>query len=160
MKKTLISIFFALILLTACGNPIKDDLLSYINDDFTPLAYLELETMNAFDSVTGANYTDDETTYYTLIDEVVPKYSEFIDKLEAIMPDTNEVSKLHEQYIDAANLQHSAFLTILDALEKGDPGLITEANEKLDEARKRIRAYEQNLKKLANENNVEIDMNE
>ncbi|MED3574667.1 hypothetical protein [Cytobacillus praedii] len=160
MKKILISLFSVLILLTACSNPIQDDLLSYINDDITPLADLELEAMNAFDNVTGANYTDDETTYNTLIDEVVPIYSEFIDELETIMPDTDEVSKLHEQYIDAANLQHSAFVNILDALEIGDTELITEANQKLAEARQEIRTYEQNIKKLAEENNVELDMNE
>lgn len=157
MKKILISLFSVLFLLTACGNPVQDDLLSYINDDIQPLADLEIEAMEAYDSVTGANYTDDDTTYNTLVDEVIPKYSELIDELEAIMPETDEVSKLHDQYIDAANIQHSAFVTILDALEKGDTGLITEANEKLAEARKGIRAYQQNLKKLAKENNVELD---
>ncbi|MDZ5471331.1 hypothetical protein SM124_06180 [Bacillus sp. 31A1R] len=158
MKKVLFGLFTCLVILTGCfGNPVQDDLLNYINEEIQPLADLETKAMDAYDSVTGANYTDDQTTYNTIKDEVVPTYRDFIDKLEAIKPETEEVSKLHEQYIDAANMQHSAFIIILDALEKADTGLITEANDKLAEARKGIRSYQKDLEKLAEENNVEFE---
>jgi len=147
-----------LLLLAGCGkDPVQEDLLNYVNEDLPAVAELETDAMNAYDSVTGSNYTDDLTTYNTIVEEVIPTYNEFIKELEAISVETDEVSKVHEQYIDVANLQSSAFVNITDALKKGDMGLIADANDQLTEARKGMREYKSDLKKLAKEHDVTLE---
>jgi hypothetical protein len=95
--------------------------------------------------------------YYTIFDEVIPKYGDFIDDLENIEVKTDELNEIHELYIEAANLQNSAFLTIITALEEQDSEKINEANGKLTDARKMIRDYQKKLAALAEENDVEIE---
>jgi hypothetical protein len=73
--------------------------------------------------------------------------------------ETDELRKIHEDYIEAANIQASAFLTIVTALENQDSGLINEANEKLNTARKMMRDYQNDVKKLAKEHDVKLEKN-
>lgn len=160
MKKltlSLISIFAFAILLTGCfSNPIQEDLLSYINDEIAPISAEEAKIVANYDSVTGQNYTDDETTYKMLMDNVIPAYNELSDKILKIQPKTPEVRELHDLFIKLSGIQKSAFVGIADAIEKQDLGLVNEANAKLDEANKLARDYQMKLQDMAKEYNIEL----
>jgi hypothetical protein len=47
--------------------------------------------------------------------------------LEAVEISTDELRKIHEDYIEATNIQASAFLLIVTAIENQNSGLINEA---------------------------------
>ena len=140
------------------SNPIRDELLTYVNVELPKIADLETSAVNSYSSVTGSNYKDDETTYKAVRDDVLPKYKEFRDKLEAISIKlkTTEVRKLNESYIDAANTQLSAFSILLAAIDKQDLTLISQANEKLDKGRKLMRVTLNEFSVLAEKNKVEF----
>ncbi|PUB11706.1 hypothetical protein [Paenisporosarcina sp. OV554] len=159
MKFKVLVVFGLLIsLLAGCGsNPIEEDLLTYMNESLPSLSEQEFEAVALYDSVSGPNYTDDETMYYTILYEVIPKYRVFIDNLEKIEIETEELTKIHEIYIEAVNIQNSGFLTILTAIEEQDSEKINEANAKLTEARTMIRDYQNKLDALAEENDVKIE---
>ncbi|MDT2047109.1 hypothetical protein CHN50_01640 [Priestia aryabhattai] len=162
MKKKLLLLFTPLLLLlSACLNdPVQDDLLNYSNNEIPKVSEIEIQAVEAYDSVSGANYTDDFTMYNTLVDDVIPQYREFIEELEKIEVETDELRALHEDYIKAANTQYNAFAKIVSALEKQDPELIVEANVMLDEARKGMRQYASDIKKLAKEHKVTFEKEE
>ena len=84
--------------------------------------------------------------YDTMTSEVIPTYRKFVDELENIDVETDDLRKVHEGYIKAANTQYNAFIKIVSALEKQDRNLIAEANAMLDEARKGIRDYNAAIK--------------
>ncbi|WNB92535.1 hypothetical protein [Bacillus sp. NEB1478] len=159
MKKYLLaSILFLVFILSGCGDdPVQEDLLHYVNKEAPKLAKEEGKAVGAYSSVTGTNYTDDLTMYNVLLDEVIPQYNEFIDDLESVDVKTDELRKIHENYIEAANIQASAFLTLVTALENQDSALVNEANEKLNTARTMLRDYQQDIKKLAKEHDVELN---
>jgi hypothetical protein len=159
MKFKILVVFGLMIsLLAGCGsNPVEEDLLTYMNESLPSLSEQELEAVALYDSVSGPNYTDDETMYYTILDEVIPKYRVFIDNLENVEIETEELTKIHEIYIEAVNIQNSGFLTILTAIEEQDSEKINEANAKLTEARTMIRDYQNKLDALAEENDVIIE---
>lgn len=136
---------------------VKEDLLTYMNESLTPLAEQEGEVIALYDSVTGANYTDDETTYNTIADEIMPKYQVFIKDLEEVEVETEEVTNIHEIYIKAVNIQQSGFVTMLSALEEQDLEKMNEANAKLAEARTMSRDYLNKLQSLAKENDVVLE---
>ena len=157
MKK-LLFLLTSTLFLAACGsNPVQDDLINYINEETAPLFETESEIIGAYESVTGDNYTDDNALYDVLENTIIPMYSDFIDDIEQITPETEEVRALHEEYIEASNLQYNAMLKILSALENQDYALISEANEMLSEGRSMMRQYTNDLESLAEENNVEFE---
>lgn len=143
---------------SSCSNQVSDDLLDYINKQLPKVADNESKAVESYESVSGENYTDDESMYYEIRDEVVPVYRKFIDQLELISEEleTEEVQKVHEKYIEAANVQYAAFMLILSALDHQDYNEMAEANEKLDKGRKLMREYKSDLKKICKENNVDL----
>ncbi|OZB98058.1 hypothetical protein [Paenibacillus sp. XY044] len=163
MKKLmfLISAFLIFSVLTGCSNtdPVAEELISYINEQMTPLGKEEQELLNAYESVTGENYKDDETTHKVLVEEVIPGYNEYIGKIEAIKIESKELREVHEIYIDGLNLQISAITSIAIALEQQDGEAIVEANEKLSEARKMMREFQTKLKELTKEHKIKIENN-
>ena len=143
-------------LLSACSNPVQDEILSYVNDELPAIAKAEEDIIAKYSNVTGANYTDDATLYDALTNEIIPLYSDFIDKLEAIRISDKELQSIHESYIEAAKQQHKALKIMVTALENQDLTLIEEANGLLEKSQKEINVFEVNLQKYAEENNVEI----
>ena len=139
---------------TRIPNPVQQDLLEYLNAELREIANLEEEALERYGSVTGDNHTDDETLIVTLADEVVPKYMQFIDKLEAIMPETEQVAIIHEICVEAANTQMSGFLTVLAAIDRQDSALAVDAAEKLSRERRLVRDFLRAASSLANERDV------
>ncbi|MCB5239007.1 hypothetical protein AB1L07_26460 [Niallia alba] len=159
MKKV-INIFLIpfLLLFTACSaDPVKEDLVQYINEDMKTAFELEVKAVSAYDSVSGINYSDDWTMYDTIQTTVIPNYNEFIKELNRVKVETEELREIHEIYIEGADIQYNAFVKILTALETQDIALVEEANSMLEEARKLIRQYINELEKLAKEHEVEWD---
>lgn len=158
MKKYFMTgILFLVFILSGCGDPAQDDLLDYVNEQMPTLADDETEIVGKYAAVTGMNYTDDQTLYETLKGEIIPEYNQFIKDLEAVEIETDELRKIHEDYIEATNIQASAFLLIVTAIENQDSAMINEANQKLNTARKMMRDYNNDVKKLAKEHDVKLE---
>ncbi|MFJ8266681.1 hypothetical protein [Peribacillus asahii] len=160
MRKILFRYFFLLIsvFLVGCGSdPVQEDLLNYVNKELKQAGELENTALDAYDSVTGQNYKDDQTMYDVISLTVIPTYRDFITELEDVKAETEEVRKLHEQYIEAANIQQDAFNLILTALENQSHEKMSEANAKLAEARKILRDYNKGIEDLAKEHDVELN---
>ncbi|MGJ7922376.1 hypothetical protein [Neobacillus sp. LXY-4] len=149
--------FSALFLLTGCFNdPVQNDLLNYVNKEMTPAYELENKAVLAYESVTGANFLNDQALYDALQMEVIPNYQKFLKEIKSVKIETDELKEIHKLYISGAETQYKAFTTILEALETQDPKLIEEANDLLNQGKKQINDYLNKLDKLADEHNVEL----
>ncbi|WP_428910937.1 hypothetical protein [Niallia sp. Krafla_26] len=156
-KWLLVPVLFLAFILSGCfSDPVQEDLLVYLNEDLAEISHLENEAISAYESVTGANYTDDYILYETMLLDVIPTYRDFLNELEAITVKTDEIREAHEMYIEAVNLQNDAFIKIVTALEEYDRGKIEEANQMLSDARKLIRDYNYKIESLAEKHNVEL----
>ncbi|WP_137790909.1 hypothetical protein [Bacillus sp. E(2018)] len=150
-------LMFIFILSGCSDDPVQEDLLHYVNEEMPDLADEETKVVGKYEAVTGVNYTDDYTLYDALKLEIIPEYNAFIQKLEAVETKTDELRKLHEDFIEATNLQASAFLLIVTAIENQDSSTINEANEKLNTARKMMRDYQNDVEKLAKKHDVKLE---
>ncbi|WHY86890.1 hypothetical protein QNH39_03170 [Neobacillus novalis] len=160
MKKALAAIVFPMIfLLAGClgGDPVKDDLLNYVNKEMKQAVKLEAAAISAYEGVAGANYQDDQTMYDALTKVVIPNYNEFIKELDSVSIETDEVKEIHEIFITGADIQFKAFGKVKQALEDQDAALIEEANDMFADARKQIRDYKSKLDKLAKKHEVKIE---
>lgn len=156
MKKLLCFLaILSLLALSACSaDPVQEDLMTYVNEDLMGIFELEAEAVDSYSSVSGNNYTDDWTMYETMDAVTIPAYTEFIEKLESIRPETKEVRAVHEIYIDASNTQFRSMKMILIALELQSYDKILEANELLDEGRTKLRQFQDELEELMEEHEV------
>lgn len=152
--KIMLLMMSIMVILAGCSDPVEEDLLSYINDDMNPLSELEEEIIQDYESVTGANYTNDYELYDKINDVILPKYQDFIAQIEDVKPETTEVSELHELFIDAHTNQYNAMMKILIGIETQDDNVILEANQMLDESRKGLRNFSNKVKALVNEKNL------
>ncbi|WP_226002755.1 hypothetical protein [Paenibacillus sp. BJ-4] len=160
MKKfsVLMLVLFCFSILAACStDPVKKDLITYVNDGMLPLAQEEKTVTDKYTAATGNNYTDDVTLYNTLKDDIIPEYTKYVDKVEAVKTETPEVRAVHETYIKAVNTQKDALIMMLDALEKQDMGLVSEGNTKLTEGRKLLRDFNEQVNTLAKEHDVTLN---
>ena len=135
------------------GSAVEEDLTEYINEDLKEVKVLH----NTLDELyEAARESDSDYEFYEMLDEVViPKSRELIDKAEAVEVETEEVRLLHEKYLSALNTQDQAFTLILAAIENDDYATLTQANEKLDEARRLYREYKAELEALMDEHGLE-----
>lgn len=158
VKRMLAAVVFGLLLVLAgCGGPVQDDILNYVNEELKTAQTLEDKAVSAYEGVAGVNYTDDQTMYDALVNEVIPNYTDLLSELESVKIETDELKEIHEIYLSGAKLQYSAFEKIIEAIEKQDAGIIDEANQLLEEGRLQIEDYNDKLDKLAKEHNVEIE---
>ena len=125
MKKILIVCLIMSLLiisLSACaGDPVQKDLMNFLNVEVEPFMALEAEALDAWNANTGNNYKDDPTLYSVLNETVIPKYGEFISKLEAIKPETPEVQKIQGILLEAAKLQYEGFKICKEAIDNRIP---------------------------------------
>ncbi|BDH60648.1 hypothetical protein MTP04_07780 [Lysinibacillus sp. PLM2] len=160
MKKILGSLFSLafVFVLFGCGNPVTEELLSYVNEDLVPLAEKETEILEEYASVTGENYTDDETTYYHISDVILPLYTDFIEDIEALKFESTEIRDVHELFIQAHNTQYNGIVQVMSAIENQDYDMMIQANEKLEEGRTGLRDYQYELQDLAKKYDVQLEM--
>jgi hypothetical protein len=159
MMNKLVTLFvFLLLVLAGCSNPIKDDLLNYINVELPEIAQYENDTIATWDSVSGDNYTDDYTMYEALTEIIIPTYREFVNGIEPITLrlKTKEVRDLNEKYVEAVDLQMNGFLILINAIETQDSSLVVQFNERLDRGRRLVREWQIELQDLCNKNGIKF----
>lgn len=156
-KIYILPLVLIMITMVGCNNQVQDDIINYYEKELTEIIHLETEAIEAFNSVTGENYIDDNHFYNTLLETVIPKYSKFLERLKGIEPATKEVSKIHKLYIQTANTQYEAFLLMKKAVENQDKELVINANKELEKARELIKEWENQLEHLANQNKIVLE---
>ncbi|WP_139074662.1 hypothetical protein [Paenibacillus elgii] len=150
MRFVLIAVMaFVLAVTAGCGSdPVAEDIKSYVPkvQEILPLAN---EAQNAF--LKGGS--SDEERLKTIDSIVVPRYKEFISKLEQIRPQTKELRDLHEIYIKSANKEYSAYSQINSVSVLTNIGQI---NDALAESRAEMRKYNDGVAELLKQHGLKI----
>jgi hypothetical protein len=103
---------------TKKSKAIADDLKNYVFTDLKNINPDELKALTAFDRVTGKNFTTESNTFATVRDSVIPAYSRFAQRAEAIQPKTPEVRAIHQVFVQSAKVKELAFRHLLEG--RGD----------------------------------------
>ncbi len=109
----------------------------YLNNDILRIYELEETAFKHYASVTGKNYTTDQTLYKILKSKVIPAHSRFVHLLEQIDPPNDDIGKLHRIYVQSAREFQTGFALLLAAVEKNDPALTQLANSHITKGRQK-----------------------
>ncbi|MCY6356560.1 hypothetical protein [Clostridium sp. ZS2-4] len=137
-------------------DPVKSDLMSYMNR-ISEAVTLEEDVLNDYRKVSGENYKEVDT-YVVIKKIIIPKYTEFINKLDDIKPKTDEVKQLHEIYVKAAHVRLESFKQMEEGFEKKDGNLIKKTDKKLQEAQNNIEKYKKQLVELGQKHNIKVNI--
>jgi len=162
MKKIMATISALLIcvsVLTGCGkaDPVQDDLLNYINNQMPAIVELENKVNTEFEA-SNAKGVDDATFAAKLKDVILPASNELVTKTKAILPATEEVRKVHNQFLALVTDQHETFTLLLqmsEAVKKSDAALADTLNEKIKTISNKPNNYSTDLEALKKAHGVE-----
>ena len=127
-------LFFIPLFVYGCSDPIKLDLKSYSNQ-IKQISAQEEDALKRWNSVSGANFVNDGYMYQALDTYIIDNYSQFLEKLSEIKPQTKEVQELNNIYVKAAQKQLSGFKTMKDGLEKHSKEIMNKSYQLLTEGR-------------------------
>ncbi|MDR0946391.1 MAG: hypothetical protein LBM87_01400 [Ruminococcus sp.] len=117
------------------------EILGTYNDYVEQLsANLAAETaiLQAYGSVSGASYTNDQVFSEMLINTVIPETEALVESLKRINVTDEELKSLNDMYIKGWEKHLDAFVMINDALIKSDIDLVADANVILAEGNQLI----------------------
>ena len=143
---SLVSLTFSSPAAPAAAKVSKKEYQAYMNSMKT-LVSPENSILTKYGSVTGDNYTDDETMYEVLTD-LVPEMNRFIARVEKIQPKNTTLRSIHKIYISGWNLQFQAVLLTLEALEDQSYAGMARANNVLSQGRSKMSDFRARLQGL------------
>lgn len=130
------------------------DLEVYLNS-LGNLGVLENEVVGLFDAVTGANFKGNPQLLKQL-ELIVPKASEFLEKLQKIKTKHPEIEHFHSEYVAIWQEQSDAFVAMKLAIENDDQVALETEAVNVQVARKRIAPLQDELQALTKYAGIEI----
>jgi len=159
MKKIMTTISALLICVTVlagCGSdPIQADLLNYVNNQVPTMVDLENTVTTEYSAVKADANATDATFAAKLQDVIIPAENQLIAKAKAIIPATDEVTKLHNEYVTSRTEQLEAFTLMLQAAQNSDQTVMATANDKLTASNTATTQYLADLDALKKAHNIE-----
>ena len=152
-----LSVLISLVLFGCAHDPVRNDLVDYLNDHILRIADLETMSLARYAMVTGKNYKNDETLIKTLNDYVIPQYGRFLSLLRKIHLSTPETRQLHQHYIEGATALYAGFRMLTLALEKQDSNLVKIANARINEGTIAINKWKEILFVLSKKHKVKVE---
>jgi len=131
----------------------------YLNEDLLPLAPLEKEMLESYTSVVGTNYTDDKTLHTELTTKTLPTAKQLNEGAVALADEITdpELSEVHKLYLEYVGNLVSGFEIMIEALEKQNIVMITEANTKINDANTVVAEYKDEMGVLIEKYNVSVN---
>lgn len=153
MKKSFLR--FLPILLMAAGvigacapNREAVQVVEYVNQDILMIAELEQKTLERYASVTGENYTSDEAVAEELETFIIPYYGRFVDRLHRIRPESEELRRIHREYVLGAESILTGFRTKLTGIRSGEPLVVRTADREIEKGQERTMLWRKGLEEL------------
>ncbi|MCL5029151.1 MAG: hypothetical protein M1480_09045 [Bacteroidetes bacterium] len=132
--KISLELFFILLFVYGCSDPVKIDLKNYSNQ-IKQISAQEEDALKRWNSVSGDNFVNDGYMYQALDTYIIDNYSQFLEKLNGIKPQTKEIQELNNIYIQAAQKQLNGFKMMRDGLEKHNKDIMNKSYQLLTEGR-------------------------
>lgn len=146
-----------MVCLGACGkkDAVKDDLCTYINN-MEEAQQLQQEAINAYNIYVNDSELDSQELLTALNDTIIPKYSQYLDAVNALAPETEEVINIKLTCVEGANKQYAALNRVKEAIEACDSDLLIEADTLIQESVELFNDYETQLNALAAEHEITL----
>lgn len=152
------------LLLSACTDPVAEELNDYHNEEWLPFNEMLLEfdeITNGFDQLVAMNNLQGIEVY--LEDELFPTMDEMIEYLDDIDLEHEEVQELHQLQMNAFEKMQTSFQTVYESLQLEMEGRNAEAmdladqfNAEVEESENMQEDFHEHREELWDEYNIEL----
>lgn len=154
----LIPMVCVILLFASCGkDPIRDDLINYLDVQLPKIISLEAAAGNDFTNVTGDQYKGDAIMLKALQEKIIPEYNKFLSGLKKIKPETDEVQEIHIKYIEGATEINNGFIFLAQGLREKNQDVVVRGNFMVDDGASKIREVNRLIGLLAKKHEIAID---
>lgn len=146
-----------MVCLTACGksDKVKDDLYTYLTE-MTEVQELQKSAINEYNTCVANEEADSQQLLSSLQNSIIPNYENYLEKLNAVAPETEEVQNIKTVCVNGANKQLEALNKVAEAIEACDTDLLNEADTLIVESETLFSDYENQLNALAAEHEINL----
>lgn len=161
MKKTLQILMVTVMVvlcMTGCGKE-QDEFLNYVNGDAKKeVSELESKAKDSYASVTGDNFKDDQTLLQELRTNTSDLAKQTVEKATALGEtlEGEQLKKVHEICVTSLKDFQSGVDQLIQAVENEDDSQLSQINDLMSKANEEGTKYMEELKKLAEELDVEM----
>lgn len=131
---------------------VQIDLIDYINNKLKEIVPLEKEVNTLYENI--RKELAKEKYINILANELIPMYGKYLEKLQTIHPNTEEVRTVHNLYIEGATLTYKALRDMETSRRQRDAHKFDEANEKITEANAKFKQFRNAIKELRGKHKV------
>ncbi|PFA68074.1 hypothetical protein CN378_08155 [Bacillus sp. AFS015802] len=135
-------------------------IIEFINEDIQKVAQYEVLAFESLASVSGVNYTDDQTLYQELTTTTIPSYEKALEEAKSIEGEIPELEEMTDRIVEATQVFYDSLMLEKKAIEDQDEGLIEESNAKIEEYYRLVEAYHSDMKLLAEQYDVTYQVDE
>lgn len=155
----MLCIFFLLFSFRGLLSHTSKELMDYINNDVPKLLQIEMKMLNSYNSVAGANYTDDYSMYNALKNTTLPTANRLVSEANSIYGklSAKEIKEVHLLYMDLCNTYCEAFEFVVEGIEQQNTTIIYKANRTIEQATKLLIDYQDALRRLADKYGLELE---
>lgn len=139
------------------ASAVQEDLINYLNNQMPPLSELQDKVSKESAPIMEKN-VDYATAAAKLKDVIIPDSNELVTKTKAVVPQTEEVRKVHNEFIALVTDQQEVFNLLLkgfQAAQENDVALLNTLNEKITNIANKPNNYVADLEALAKKYEIE-----
>jgi hypothetical protein len=140
-------------LTTYFSDPVRTDLLNYVNEGLSRIRVLDQEADRRLTTLVRS-VREPGAVAEGLETEVIPAYEQLRRTLDEIRPITPDVQKVHEIYVQAVDLQVEGLRLWLDAAKSGNAARSAEGQQLRVQGFNKTHVFRNELTTLAREHEV------
>lgn len=125
-----------------------NELVDYATNKLIPVSELEAKMMTKYETAMGGN---DATLAASLKNSIIPASNELLEKVKAIVPESEVIATVHSKYIESITEQNESFTLLLKAIEDDDIEALDTINEKLENSVKLSDEFMAGIETMSND---------
>jgi hypothetical protein len=125
-----------------------NELVDYATNQLIPMSELEDILIAEYGTATEGSI---ESLSTNLKNSIIPASNELLEKLKAIVPESEEIATVHNKYIESIAEQNEAFTLLLKAIEDDDIEALDTINEKVANSVKLSNEFMEDIETISND---------
>jgi prophage DNA circulation protein len=117
---------------------------------------VQQQAINEYNSYVNDSESDSQELLTALNSSVIPTYESYLEQLNTVAPETEEVQNVKAICVEGANKQLEALNKVVEAIQACDTGMLTEADTLIAESESIFSEYENALSVLASDHEISL----
>ena len=139
------------------SSDVQKEVLSFVGEKLPAISANRDKAIEVYNKAVADNLKSDEMLM-NLKDTAIPALQAYIDELDAIEINSEEVKALKDLTRQSVEKQYSAMKMVVTAIEDSNPEYLSQAQNLIDEAYETLDKYNDKLKTICSDQGIQLTM--